>query len=160
LEISVVVNAQARAKVAQGLEQYVRCEIENDSLAGLLNNGAKTDTACYELHFAMVDVLYDVLRTHRNEGKYELTATHLKMIQRWIRFLQTEVEWPLPTTKDMNPMLQVVCEVLRCVKAFLLGTSPFNNEYWPLRSLEDWQRFESDAGKKTKLPCGSNNCSE
>jgi hypothetical protein len=140
----MVVDVHARTKVAQGLERYVKCEIDNDSLAVLLLEGEKTDTACYELRFAIVDILYSIWDTHKNEGKWELSDTARRMIQRWVRFLGTQEEWPLPSRKNWNCVPRFFGEVLRLLTEFASRKSPLSNEYWPFKSLEDWRRFEAN----------------
>ena len=138
----MAVDMQARADAARALEGYMNCEIDNDALDDILLVGAKTDTACYELRWAMIDTLYCLTYRHKNEGKCELTARHQRMFRRWTLFLRTTDEWPIPSRFGSSRIWRLVMGVTRCLRDFITGTSPFSNEYWPFKASDDWRRFE------------------
>lgn len=138
----MTVNVQTRATAAHAINQYLNREIDNDGLDSALLEAASKDTACYELRRALVDTLYSLWDCHKNEGDYELTARQQRMFQRWVVFLRSREEWPVSSRFNWSSGLRLLAGLYDCLLAFVSGTSPLTNEYWPYETSADWQKLE------------------
>jgi hypothetical protein len=137
-----------RDMIADGIERYLRCEIDNYELDDIHFNGK--DRAAYEI-CQEVWFFYDDFKRHKNKGKYKLPESDEARLRRWVLFLRSDSEWPIdePDRRWKKPPGCILALIYSPKAIFdtLLGLPrprSENNEYWPLNSLEDWTRFASD----------------
>lgn len=152
-----------RVKVAEAIEAYLRCEIDNFELDDVLF--AVEDRAAFEIA-SQVWFFYDDCKRHKNEGKHKHNEAAEALLRRWVMFLRSDHPWPIDEPdnrtrwysagrwrgmwKPIGCLLElVVLPIMLPIglfQAIVLGHPRprfAKNEYWPFQSVEEWTELAS-----------------
>ncbi len=153
-----------RNNVADAIEAYLRCEIDNFELDDILS--AVEDRAAYEIA-QEIWFFYDDITWHKNEKSHKVTEAGEARLQRWVQFLRSDYSWPIDEpdsrkrwysghrwkglTKPIGCILGLIMLPWALFEVIVLRyprPRSANNEYWPFQSPEDWARLASDASRR------------
>ena len=148
-----------RSRIADAIERYIRCEIDNFELDDLLQQAE--DRAAFEIS-SQVWYFYCDVKRHKNEARHKLTAEADALLKRWMLFLRSDHEWPIDepdrrtgwhkskgVLKPLGCLFQLILLPIMLFQIIALGHPRprfTKNEYWPFESSEDWKRFSSATG--------------
>lgn len=134
----MAVDIHSRAILAEALEAYLNCRTDSYALHTTFLDAEKNDTACYELYVAMVGIFYEFDCCHQNAGNKVLAPRAYAMVSRWIRFLRSQEEWPLPSRFGASWLRRELGEAYDSLRHKTVS----DKEYWPFETADDWRRFE------------------
>jgi hypothetical protein len=157
--IFVSIGKADRNRVADAIERYLRCEIDNFQLDDILFKAE--DRAAFEIA-QEVWFFYDDCTRHKNEKRHKLHEAAEARLRRWVLFLKSDHEWPIDEPDSRNNFYsdnrwQGVARPIGCLLQLIVlpkilfdvlvrrypRPRSANNEYWPFHSLEDWESFDS-----------------
>ena len=146
-----------RNRIADAIDAYLRCEIDNFELDGVLFNAE--DRAAFEIA-REAWFFYDDCKRHKNAKRRKLPEPAEARLRRWVLFLRSDTEWPLeepdPRTRwHGGGRWQGILKPIGCIVALMMlpitlfevivlgypRPRSVNNEFWPFQSVEDWTRF-------------------
>ena len=90
-----MVDLQARKNAADRLQQFYQCETTNDQFVESWDAIQSDDIALEEIYQVVWDY-YDVLQTHKLEGRHSLDSISKGLFERCILFLRSDIEYPWP----------------------------------------------------------------
>jgi hypothetical protein len=153
------VDKANRNTIADVIERYLNCEIDNFELDDVLSSAKYR--AAFELA-QEVWFFYDDCGRHTNEGAHRLSKPEEARLRRWVLLLRSNHKWPIdepdPRTRWYHEdRWYGVLRPLGCLITLILLPKVFfdvvvrglprprcgKNEYWPLQSLEDWKMLDS-----------------
>ena len=154
LHYSDPIDRADRDRIANAIEGYLRCEIDNFQLDDILDTAK--DRAAFEIA-REVWFFYSDCKKHRNEKSHKMTEPSEALFARWIQFLRSDHEWPIRepdprkkwysgarwhgATTPIGCILGLLMLPWALFEVILLGFPKprFNkNEYWPFQSREEW----------------------
>jgi len=126
-----MVDAKYRLEMADAIDSYLHDAIDNHELDDVLNNRSTNDLACTEIAAEMSRFIDDFKKHYYSDAK--LASDYKRGVERWVVFLRTSNEWPLPACPREN-VLKVLLSIFRRRES-----TPFTrNPFWPYANEFDW----------------------
>jgi hypothetical protein len=131
------INREYRDRIADAVESYLRCEIDNYALDEVLSSVKTDDTTCQRIAEQMW-YLYDDCKRHRNEGKLKVQSRDKEAIERWLILLRSDSE-----SVSMDEPDSSKSGLIATIAKWIVGRPPAfrNNEFWPWRTEADWREW-------------------
>jgi hypothetical protein len=130
-----MIDCATRNEMATAIECYMSEDIDNAALERRLFSRSSDDPACAEIAHAML-YFSSEFSHHYNAGSARLSGQHLASVQRWVAFLRSDVEWPLPQVVS-KPLL---VRLLHGTASFFQRSTPadcLTNQFWPFTSQQE-----------------------
>jgi hypothetical protein len=151
-----------RDRVADAIEGFLRCEIDNFSLDDVVHN-TLYDAADLTARGIAREAwfFYGDCKRYKNEGKHKIPEAREAMLRRWILLLRSDGEWPLQepdirkrwhcpsrwqgTLKPIGCLLELIILPWLVFQATVWRPRPrsANNPYWPFQSSEEWAELKA-----------------
>jgi hypothetical protein len=132
-----MVDRHSRDALATAIEDYLLRQIDNGNLERRMFALRTSDSACLEIARQMT-FFSSEYRRHMNDGSAQISVHDSTIIERWLAFLRSEMEWPI-AKEVCSPMVQRLYRWIAVLFARQPNVPQFRvNEYWPLRCREEW----------------------
>jgi hypothetical protein len=139
-----MIDRDARIQINCTIPQYLNCEIDNQELDELISQRPTNDRLCNEI-IDQVWLLYDDFKRHRNEGKWKIPSEVEVTIRRWIRLLESDVEWDEIRPKTKTSVSRTFLHFILKLKN--LFHRPYAeivlNKFWPFADEQQWILYDS-----------------
>ena len=135
-----MVDVESRTKLGKNIEAFLDGTIDSFALDDVIFELNDEDTAVRQIGQQMM-LFLDECSRRRNIGKHRLSQNIESIIQRWIKLLETDCEWPETPLKALprhrKSLLGAVFDWLKRSG----GEVPkwIENEYWPFQCAEEWR---------------------
>jgi len=128
-------------QLADAIQEYLDCVIDNFTLDDLLASGQTADAVCEEIGGEMW-FLYDDCSRHRNSGKFKIRPDDDEAVRRWIVLLRSSADWNWPRCHSAAQPLGGIGLLPRLQHVLRRQTPALSeNQFWPWADQADWSRW-------------------
>jgi hypothetical protein len=136
-------DVKTRMRIAEAIQDYLDCEIDNFALDDVLAKAPTDDAVCQEISGEMW-FFYDDCSRHLNEGKFKISPDDEQSVHRWIALLRSSADWTWMRWHGSSQPSGVRGALSRFRDAIKRQTPALqSNKFWPWVDQADWSQWAS-----------------